>query len=487
MSPTPLIGRIPASALWLAPVVLVSLLTGYWVDHAPIVGGDTPVLVTGAQAALDCIGQGIWTSCGENPPARVNEYYSSLVGPWPPLQYVPVAAMLEAGLDAHVMTGLALLSIAALLGSLWLAWAVGRRVSVPVAVGLVVLALSGPLLYYAVNTFGESLASGLGCAFVAALVLRPRVALVAGTAFAAALTKETAAPFVAAIALVIAFAPATRDPLATRARLAGAAIGCVLALAAHAALNVFRFGGPRNADLLQDAFRVPGLGRKLEYLAALVVSPNGGLLEYWPVAFALFAWLGVLAVVRRSWPALAVLALLGILLAGLASYHTPFGWYAWGPRLTIPWVLPLALVAVAVHGRELDATLRWLLRPRLAVPVLAVLVALAAAPHLGVLFDGSAATELFNPAKGECAVPGARIGDDQYYRCVSEQAWERQAVQISALGGLKSPRGALFLGVLGLAALALLELARREGPGEPPGRPARQRSAPAKKAVTRRV
>jgi len=76
-----------------------------------------------------------------------------------------------------------------------------------------------------------------------------------------------------------------------------------------------------------------------------------------------------------------------------------------------------------------------------------------------VLFDGSAATELFNPPKGAC-VP-ARIGSDAYYDCVSEQAWERQAVQISALGGLKSPRGVLFLGVFGLAALALLELAQR--------------------------
>jgi hypothetical protein len=104
------------------------------------------------------------------------------------------------------------------------------------------------------------------------------------------------------------------------------------------------------------------------------------------------------------------------------------------------------------------------------VPVLAVLVALAVAPHLGVLFDGSAATELFNPVKGACAIPG-RIGGDAYYRCVSEQAWERQAVQISALGGLQSPRGVLFLGVFGLAALALLELA--------------QRSARSRNAVTR--
>ena len=28
------------------------------------------------------------------------------------------------------------------------------------------------------------------------------------------------------------------------------------------------------------------------------------------------------------------------LIAGLASWFSPFGWWAWGPRLSLPWVIP---------------------------------------------------------------------------------------------------------------------------------------------------
>lgn len=460
-----LLRRQPPVVLAAFVLVFLSFLVGRWVDHAPNVGGDTPILVNGAQAALNCIEDGVFSSCAENPQGTINPYYTSFVGPWPPLQYAPSITLLALGANQQqVLTALSLLSVLAFLGTLWLAWVLARRLERPGLAWLLwALALSGPFLWYGNNTFGESLASFLVCAFVVAVVSRPAVWLVALAAFAAALTKETAFPFVAALAAILSLAPPLRDPALTRPRLIGTAIGIVAALVVHAAFNVFRFGTLRNVDLLQEAFVVPGLARRAEYFLALLVSPNGGLLAYWPLAIAGLVALAAVALARRSWPALALLAVAGGLLAGLASYHTPFGWHAWGPRLAVPWVLPLAFAAAAVFGRGLAERATRALGPSVAVVLGALVLTAAAAPHLGVMHKPPAALELFLPPKGACAVD-AQIGSDQYYRCVSEQAWERRPVMLSALGGLASPRGVLLLGSFLLAAAGLLELTRRRIP-----------------------
>jgi hypothetical protein len=98
-------------------------------------------------------------------------------------------------------------------------------------------------------------------------------------------------------------------------------------------------------------------------LAALLVSPNGGVTWFWP-GVTIAVGLLVVCVIRpnpsgtlhprrmRSGALLGLAAFVGYAI-GLAYWSDPFGWYAWGPRLLMPAAGPLVALAVAViaYGR----------------------------------------------------------------------------------------------------------------------------------------
>src|SRR5438874_1066928 len=81
-------------------------------------------------------------------------------------------------------------------------------------------------------------------------------------------------------------------------------------------------------------------------------SPSGGIFVFWLSASVLIAAACVLPFVGRSHrrldvrPALVLIAICLGLLLGLASWWTPFGWTSYGPRLSLPWILPLVLMSL---------------------------------------------------------------------------------------------------------------------------------------------
>ena len=52
-------------------------------------------------------------------------------------------------------------------------------------------------------------------------------------------------------------------------------------------------------------------------------------------------------------PALVLVVVILGLTFGFASWWTPFGWSAIGPRLALPWGLPLVLLALVAYGDAL--------------------------------------------------------------------------------------------------------------------------------------
>ena len=453
----------------LAPIgvaVFVTLLVALWVLKAPNVGGDTPVLVNGAADASRCLHDGTLTKCGLMPGEQLvpGGTYRTSVGPWPPLQMVPSVLLIELGVSQQqVFTALVLIGLFVLLGGIALAALAAERSVGPGFGALVAFAtLFSPFLYYGGNSFGEALAAGVTLAFCALLVLRAPLVLIAAGAFATTVTKETAAPFVVALAALLVHHAWRREGRPWRPPAIAVAAGVAAGIALIALLNVFRYGSVRNLDLLREEFRVPGVGLRAEFLGALIGSPNGGIVWFWPVAVALFALLVVAALRGRDGRtgriyAVALLGVAGALLAGLASYHTPFGWLAYGPRLTLPWIPALVFVAVVLFGDRAAGAMRALARRRSLALALALGAAVVSMPHVGAVFDPTAWRNIYAPT-GPCTpesppLPPDEVYTDRYYRCVKDQAWSRGPVLVDAYRGLRSPPGVLL--ALGLVAGAL--------------------------------
>jgi hypothetical protein len=420
-----------------------------WVD-GPKTAGDTPFVLDGTDALRACLSRGDLDACGFT--GHLNVWgLMSPIGDWPLLQHVPDLVATSLGISGHSdrVRILVLLNIAGVVSSVLLARLVLRRVGQDAWFwGFLLVVLSGPLLAYTSISWGEALASGLLVAFVASALLPASPPLVMLAALGASLTKETVYPFVLAVGVVALVLARRRTGKPIRRQLAWGAAGLALGIVLTSLLNVVRFGSVLNTNYLQPELHTPGIGRKLEYAAGLVVAPNGGILFFWPAATVLLSAALLLPLMpgfRRSLdPRSAIVVGLVVigLLVGLASWWTPFGWSAWGPRLSLPWLPALTLLVLVAYGRELGELTRRLLAARWRLALVTAFIVAFALPHVGYMWRPQAREEFFTASSGPCSTPFA-IGSPQHYACQHEELWFRRPMLLYGLRGLETPGGAV--------------------------------------------
>lgn len=406
--------------------------------------GDSNNLVSGAHVALDCLRNSTFTECG---PA---------VGPYPLLQYVPAVTLIQFGFsDDHILGALATLSFVALIALLIAAVFVFRE-RPKVAVLTVLMLVPSSLLYQSTSAFGEGLTACLvGGAVLAAARRRPW--LVFALVSVAALGKETLAPFV--VVLVLICARSSRDGWLparklTLAAVGGGALGTVVSLL----FNVFRFGTIRNTSYLVDAYRTPGVGRKLEFFAGIIASPSAGVMWFWPFLALVTVVGGAIGVHRLTRSrrdvrgALPVLGVAGVMLAWFAAlsfWFSPFGWEAYGPRLEVPVLVGCAVAIAHIAG---DSIVRIIEQRTIGLIAAAIALGFGCLQLAAPWRWSDAMTQLFRTPTGACLespVPvHPSVDADLYYRCVSEMLWRRTPVVFDEL--LVSP----LTSVAGLAAVA---------------------------------
>ncbi len=427
---SPLASSLPAVVVGLAAAyVLVVLALGLEVGN--INTGDSNLLAAGARASLDCLRDGVLSSCGTTGTFTT-------VGPYPLLQYLPAVAGTLAGLSAdHVvvlMASVSLLSFAACLVLPVLALDAVRRPEQRARAAVAVCAvLVSTAPYQATSGFGEMLAAAAVAAAVTSAARR-WLAAVGPTTLLACLGKETLAPVV----VVLCLAAASKGRLVPdRAAALRVGAGAVAAVLLSVAFNVFRFGSPGNASYLLPEFRT-ARSSLLPYALGQWLSPSAGVAVFWPVATAVLV-VGLVvglagmprttkAEARAAWALLCCLAAVGSTTA-LAAWYSPFGWISFGPRLAVP-VLPGAVLAVLVVLPPLARDPR-----RLPLAVRSALVAVVAG--LGWVGAGTpwsaeaAVQELIAPVAGCPPLTMMPIQEDveRYYRCT-------EAVMARADGGV---------------------------------------------------
>lgn len=455
--------------------------------------GDTNVLVAGVRQALDCLSVGTFTNC------RTTETGDALIGPYPLLQFLPATVASLLGLSAEevirVLGGLNVLAFAACLALPVVAFdAVRRPERQPRAAVACLAVLVSTAPYQSTAGFGEMLAA-------AAITLAVTVAhrgwlhLLGPTVLVACLAKETAAPVVVALCLAVATGGRRLPP---RRALIAVGAGAGAALLLSALFNTFRYGGPRNEVYLQPLFRtVPD--RIPIFAVGEWLSPVAGVAVYWPVATAVLMFGLVVSAkrtglrtkdgVQNAWTLLATLGVVGATTA-LATWYSPFGWVAFGPRLAVP-LLPagtlavlLALPPTGLQGRV--SHVPWPLRAAAA----ATLTTLAWA-SAGTTWSSPEAIAVLIAAGPGCPADTALViqhDAEQYYRCTTQYMWrsDGDVYRAAALGGGVAAVPARLLGGLTAAALSVLVLTRREGHHQlPPALEHRPRTAPSRNANRR--
>jgi hypothetical protein len=404
---------LAAAAAVLAVEILRTVL------RAPRVEGDTVQLVLGALRGLRCLGAGAG-SCPD-------------LSYFPALQYLPSALLLSAGASpGEAMRGLVWLNLAAWLGTGALLALGLRRARGGWAAALALTAWLGSYgLAYANSSFGEVLTGLLALAFTIGCARAWPWAIVGLLGLLAALGKETAPPFLALLGAAALLPRWVRDVEARRLPWRGP---LALLLAAgggagvNALFNLWRYGWAYNDFLLQPILRAPGGAQWLSAFGALWGSPNGGLLLFAPLTVAIVLGAGLWALGRAArrqdggWasaPAIGALAVLVGMTVGLGSWYSPFGWWAWGPRLVLPW-LPSCLYLALTAPLPLERPFARVLTGRAGFALVAALLGAAVTLHAAALANPAAYLAHFtdNPACGVVIIQQDPIGFFDYLSCL---------------------------------------------------------------------
>ena len=385
-------------------VGLLAAVAFYAVQH-PMTRGDSRVLARGAEGIVDCFRRARFTSCDQSIVHGHSGDRTVYVGPYPLLQYIPAVGFHVFGISREpTLRLLTVLNTMSLIAILALALRTVKRLAPPMWVPLVAVAIvASPLLMYGRSALGEELAAAVILAAVAAVLLDAELFVVVPLVVLACISKETNPPFVFALTAICTLARTeARDPVRRR-RLLALAAATVTGVALNLAFNVMRYGTVRNTLYTKKGFQTTNVGIVSRLFAALWFSPNGGIAWFWPLAPLLILTIAIVSYRRRpmSWRRVAVpvVALLLIIqIAALSTWWSPFGWYAWGPRLTLP-LVPALLVAACVLGAPAATMLvarflrgRWFWPATLAVVVIGLPEALALAYPRGSRSSSSPST-----------------------------------------------------------------------------------------------
>jgi hypothetical protein len=412
----------------------MGMLLGWALARYAFIEGDTRQLMGSLDGILLCISEGRWTGC-------------SAAGKWPLFQYLPSLVLRWLGMPLEgVGYFLCFVSMAAFVGLLVVTWRTLATRSRVVAVAAVLVLCSGLLIHYANRSFGEVVAAFLVAAFAASWLRRRDARLLALLAFLTSLTKETAFPFIGLVSLICVAVHRTPGMRwgellrAERGRLVGSALAVVVGQVLFVGANFFRFGQPYNVAYFTEASWAPPLSYQWKIFVALWVAPNSGLLFFWPLLVLLLGALSV-AVWRRwrregagaDWMPLAGLALMLVLLGVFHSrWWAPYGWWAWGSRLLLPWLPTVLLIALFTYARDAERVLRPLVATRARVVALTAGVAFLALPHVASIFRSNEIISTFFILPYACPIPETPAVVDSYYGCIQTQAWKNPSWLVHA-------------------------------------------------------
>ncbi len=469
---------------WLVAGLTVAAIVVLMLVRLPWSTTDSLIMSEGTRNQLRCLADGHFTGC------RDHFAHKLVAMDWfPPAQHLPDAALQAMRLESAGarVRGLGVVSLLSVIAGAALGAGLLRRSGLRASSYLYLLAVvAGPMVPYAHSAFGEAFSAFLLVAFVVSTQRPDRAWLIGVTALLAALTKETAPTIVFAVGVLGLDIARVRRPQPVRGAALALTAGALGGLALNLLYNVFRFGTARNPIYALFLEVGPSVGQAARFFAGLLVSPNAGIAWYWPVATGLLLLAAVapftgsrrrpppgepaprpatggwhrevLGAGRARWHAPAVLVVFLGVNAVLAMWWMPYGWMAWGPRLTVPWVPPLLVLALLAGGDDLEALVHRALRTPARAVAWGTAAGVSALPHLAAALD-------LDFVRGVLAGVRDPFGYAEYYPNLDRLAFTRFPMLLSAVKTLATPWGAALGAGLVVTCVMLTDAATRTAHG----------------------
>jgi len=401
------------SKFWLEiiTIILTTSVVAVIVSRGISLEGDTVALVDSANALTKCFRSRQFHGCP-------GSYHFGLI------QHVPAFAMQMAGLSPKTTVEvLGLINLAffpSFVASLWLFLKPALR---PYGVLLV---FAGPLVVYAGSSFGELLQSVVFVYFAVAVFKKNRP-LILLMGILAASTRESA--FVALIFVVVAIAVSDgwREVLKKRLQILWGFAGIFLGLVLIEIFNLWRFDSLSNPTYTSPLLFTRQLSTNLSSFFGLWFAPGGGVLVFWLVSGLICLFVPVCSLCQKSpkkrESSIAILINLTLATATLATWFSPFGWNAWGPRLLIPTIAMIGFVTLLLFEEVIGELKKFYSKHRIAYAGISILVVISAIPSYGVVFQPSSFHHFFTP---DAVCPKLLIiqnDSDYFYRCLRHMMW----------------------------------------------------------------
>lgn len=257
--------------------------------------------------------------------------------------------------------------------------------------------LSSYMLWYMTSSFNEAGAFALFALLVASVIDKWRIGYVCLIAFACTITKEVAFPFVLYFMFLSLLARESRAEgelnLFRRipqfiAEYKFAIAGVIAGILLNHGFNYFRFGSIANLSNLDPLFFNPW-GDVPLFLSYLFFSPSGGLVFTWLSLAILLTAPALLLVRDRSTIVISTLVLLGVVAAnfGLARWYSPFGWNAWGPRLSLPFLGAASMLGIYLAAPHI---INFGSRFKYGAAIIFMVIATSSLPNIAARLDGGA-------------------------------------------------------------------------------------------------
>ena len=211
----------------------------------------------------------------------------------------------------------------------------------------------------------------------------------------------------------------------------------VAAILAAVSFNLIRYRSFLPESYLNEArLTTTPIFFRLQSLFWTLASPNGGLVVFWGLCFAVLGlvWIRRSRAERIQFAAVKAASLWALIsLIGLSLWWNPFGWASWGDRLMVPAMMaiviafwqaltsPRRLQPMPVHGAQGEAqflsqpgSTEWKLRSKpalLASYLLVVILIMSSFPYVSLGYQGNGMDVRHHPAPElvHCAKMMARL------------------------------------------------------------------------------
>jgi hypothetical protein len=305
-----------------------------------------------------------------------------------------------------------------------------KNTSLRIALFGLLIFLTGFNLYYAFSTFNESTSSLLLLLFlILNLETKPSWSKIIIISTIAGMSKEIIWPILLLIFIVAQLVSETSTKYLRN--LIPTIIGIIISTLCNSLFNLYRFGTITNSVLLDPTLMVNNFYNYLSFFFGLIFSSSGGLLYFWPSLSGLIIFSLYLSSNNKRLFILNILTLSILIIqnAGLSKWFSPFGWVAWGPRLTFPILPSILLLFLFINHQKISSTIQHVLTHKTFSIILFLFLLITGTSHYAMLlFPQQSLNQLFAP-NPNFPVPAIIQQDSAYYyRSVDDLIWRNNRI-----------------------------------------------------------